>query len=116
MLRSLDLGRNFKSEFAVYKIGKKGHFFAKNDIFLTKKRAKNAAFCYGSASRNKLYVVDLMCVIRNFIGKNALSQPQGGVGMQLFHTKQPQRSKPIRLQGSRQANKDLQSAGLDLAG
>ena len=36
--------------------------------------------------------------------------------MQRFHTKQPQRSKPIRLQDSWQANKELQSAGLKSAG
>jgi len=42
MLRSLDLGRNSKSEFTVCEIGKKWQFFGKNDVFLTKKRAKNA--------------------------------------------------------------------------
>jgi hypothetical protein len=75
MLRSLDLGRNSKSEFAVCEIGKKGHFFAKNDIFLTKKWAKNAAFCYWSVSRYKIYVVDSMSFMRNLIGKNALPHP-----------------------------------------
>jgi len=45
MLRSLDLGRNSKSEFTVCEIGKKWPFFAKYDLFLTKKWAKIAAFC-----------------------------------------------------------------------
>jgi hypothetical protein len=54
--------------------------FGKNDEFLTKKRAKNAVFCYWSVNVNKIYVVDSMCVIRNLIGKNALPQPWGGGG------------------------------------
>jgi hypothetical protein len=107
MLRSLDLGEipSLNSRYA--KSAQKGHFFAKNDVFLTKKRAKNAVFCYWSVNLNKIYVVDSMCVISNFIGKNALLQPRGG-GYAAISPKQPQRTEPIRLQDSRQANKDLQ--------
>jgi len=93
----------------------KWQFLGENDVFLTKKQAKNAVFCYWLVNVNKIYVVDSMFVIRNLIGKNALSQPLGGWGVQLFHPKQPQRSKPIRLQDSRQTNKDLQVASIPLS-
>jgi hypothetical protein len=61
----------------------KWQFLGENDVFLTKKQAKNAVFCYWSVNVNKIYVVDSMRVILNLIGKNALSQPWGGVGVQL---------------------------------
>ena len=80
MLSSLDLGRNSKSEFTVCEIGKKWQFLGENDVFLTKKRAKNAVFCYWSVNVNTIYIIDSMCVIRDLIGKNALPQPWGGVG------------------------------------
>jgi hypothetical protein len=90
-------------------------FFAKNDVFLTKKWAKMRLFCCGSASGNKTHIVDLMSVIRNLIGKNALSQPPWGVGIAISRQTAPTTrvnplSGPIRFQGSRQANNDLQSA------
>jgi hypothetical protein len=89
MLSSLDLGRNSKSEFTVCEIGKKWQFLGENDVFLTKKRAKNAVFCYWSVNVNTIYIIDSMCVIRDLIGKKTLPQPRGGVGVHDFPPNSP---------------------------
>jgi hypothetical protein len=60
-----------------------------NDVFLNKKRAKNAVFCYWSVNVNTIYIIDSMCVIRDLIGKNALSQPRGGWGYRAFTPNSP---------------------------
>ena len=103
MLRSLDLGEipSLNSRYA--KSAQKGHFFAKNDVFLTKKRAKNAVFCYWSVNVNTIYIIDSMCVIRDLIGKKTLPQPRGGVGVHDFPPNSPndQSQSAFRIAGRR---------------
>ena len=55
-----------------------------------------------------------MSVIRNSIDKKALPQP-GGVGIAVISHQTALSMEPIRLQDSRQTNKDLQIAPIPLS-